>query len=64
MNEEQRKNIEMAATTAVITSLISLPFVGLWGLAVGPALVAMFAWAYYSMVGFVWFIEKITGRKL
>lgn len=59
-----RSDVEITAVCALVVSVISCPFMGIWGLAVGPRLVAMFAWAYFSMVGFVWFIEKITGRKL
>ena len=64
MKDIQRSDLEITAVCALVVSVISCPFMGLWGLAVGPGLVAMFAWAYYSMVGFVWFIEKVTGRKL
>lgn len=54
----------MTCGIAIAISIICCPFMGFWGLAVGPVLVATFAWAYYSMVGFVWLVEKITGRNL
>lgn len=65
MQKIQTSDIEITAIVAVVLSLISIPYLDWWGLLVGPAMVAMFAWAYYSMVFVVWVgkgIKIIIGR--
>lgn len=54
MRNIQTSDIEMTVIAAVLLSLISIPYLDWWGFLVGPAMVAMFAWAYYSMVFCVW----------
>lgn len=54
MRNIQTSDIEITAVVAVFFSLISIPYLDWWGFLVGPAMVLMFAWAYYSMVFVVW----------
>lgn len=65
MRSIQTSDIEITAIAAVVLSVISIPYLDWWGFLVGPAMVFMFAWAYYSMAFVVWIgdaIKKITGR--
>ena len=53
------------AIVAVVLSLISIPYIDWWGLLVGPCMVIIFSWAYYSMFFVVWIIDafkRIIGR--
>ncbi|WP_438439585.1 hypothetical protein [Klebsiella quasipneumoniae] len=55
----------MTTIVAVVLSLISIPYLDWWGFLVGPAMVLMFAWAYYSMEFVVWLcgaLKRIIGR--
>ncbi len=54
MRNIQASDIEITAIVAVVLSLISIPYLEWWGFLVGPAMVLMFAWAYYSMSFVVW----------
>ncbi len=65
MRKIQTSDIEMTAIAAVVLSVISIPYLDWWGLLVGPAMVLMFAWAYYSMALVVWIgssFKKLIGR--
>lgn len=65
MRNIQPSDIDMTITAAVVLSLISVPYLDWWGFLVGPAMVLMFAWAYYSMSLVVWIgsaIKRITGQ--
>lgn len=65
MRNIQTSDIETTAITAVVLSLISIPYLDWWGFLVGPAMVLMFAWAYYSMAFVVWIgsaFKKLIGR--
>lgn len=65
MRNIQPSDIDMTITAAVMLSLISVAYLDWWGLLVGPAMVLMFAWAYYSMALVVWIgsaIKRIIGR--
>lgn len=65
MRNIQTSDIEMTAIAAVVLSIISIPYLDWWGLLAGPAMVMMFAWAYYSMAFVVWIgsaIKRITDR--
>lgn len=64
MRNIQPSDIDITITAAVVLSLISVPYLDWWGLLVGPAMVLMFAWAYYSMAFVAWIgsaIKRITG---
>lgn len=65
MRNIQASDIEMTAIVAVVLSLISIPYLDWWGFLVGPAMVLMFAWAYYSMVFVSWMgtaFKRLIGR--
>lgn len=65
MRNIQTSDIEMTAIVAVVLSLISIPYLDWWGFLVGPAIVLMFAWAYYSMVFVSWMgaaFKRLIGR--
>lgn len=65
MRNIQTSDVEMTAIVAVVLSLISIPYLDWWGFLVGPTMVLMFAWAYYSMVFVSWLggaIKRIIGR--
>lgn len=55
------EDFRVAAVVMLVMSLVSVPSLDWWGLLVGPTLVVMFAWAYYSMV-FVSWIGKAISR--
>lgn len=54
MRNINTKDIETSAIVAVFISIISVPYLDWWGFLVGPTMVFMFAWAYYSMAFVVW----------
>lgn len=59
------EDFRVAAVVTLVMSLVSVPSLDWWGLLVGPALVVMFAWAYYSMAFVSWIgkaINRIIGR--
>jgi hypothetical protein len=65
MRNIQPSDIDITLTVAVVLSLVSVPYLDWWGFLVGPAMVLMFAWAYYSMVLVVWIggaIKRLTGQ--
>lgn len=65
MKNIQKGDIEITAIVAVVLSLISIPYLDWWGFLVGPAMVLMFAWAYYSMAFVCWVgsaLKRLTGR--
>ena len=65
MRNIQTSDIEMPTIVAVGLPLISIPYLDWWGFLVGPAMVLMFAWAYYSMEFVVWLcgaLKRIIGR--
>ncbi|MEB5707361.1 hypothetical protein [Pantoea anthophila] len=65
MRKIQTSDIKITAIAAVVLSVISIPYLDWWGLLVGPAMVLMFAWAYYSMALVVWIgssFKKLIGR--
>lgn len=65
MRNIQASDIEMTTIVVVVLSLISIPYLEWWGFLVGPAMVLMFAWAYYSMEFVVWIggaLKRFIGR--
>ena len=65
MRKIQASDIEMAGIAAVFLSIISIPYLDWWGFLVGPAMLLMFAWAYYSMAFVVWIgvvVRRIIDR--
>ncbi len=65
MRNIQTSDIEMAGIAAVLLSIISVPYLDWWGFLVGPAMLLMFAWAYYSMLFVMWIggvIRQLIAR--
>ena len=65
MRNIQTSDIEMTAIAAVVLSVISIPYLEWLGFLVGPAMVLMFTWAYYSMALVVWIggaFKRLIGR--
>lgn len=65
MRNIQASDVEMTAIVAVVLSIISIPYLDWWGFLVGPTMVLMFAWAYYSMAFVVWMgatLKRLIGR--
>lgn len=65
MRDINSEDVRITAVVALVMSLVSVPYLDWWGLLVGPTLVAMFAWAYYSMVFISWIgttISRFIGR--
>ncbi|ELY5938428.1 hypothetical protein SNN83_001505 [Cronobacter malonaticus] len=60
MREVSAEDVRITAIVALVMSLVSVPYLDWWGLLVGPALVATFAWAYYSMAFVSWLGEVIS----
>lgn len=65
MRDINSEDVRITAVVALVMSLVSVPYLDWWGLLVGPTLVAMFAWAYYSMAFISWVgaaISRFIGR--
>lgn len=65
MRDISSEDVQITAVVALALSLVSVPYLDWWGLLVGPTLLAMFAWAYYSMAFVSWLgkvISHLIGR--